>query len=130
MKHCLLIIFTLLLSAPSLSFAQAAVEFPVKRIDMGTISEDTDSVSCVFQVVNTGDAPLLIEGVYVSCGCVEATHSKSPIEPGKSGTITATIFPEGYSGVLLKSLYVYTNTYPRKNVIRVKANVVPPEEKE
>lgn len=101
-------------------FAQAAVEFPTKTIDIGTVCENVDSVNCVFQVVNRGDAPLFIEGVYVSCGCVRATHSKDAIMPNESGTVTATLFPKGQDGRFLKSIYVYTNTIPRKNVVRLK----------
>ena len=116
-----LMTYLFLLAAPGALFAQAAVEFPVKTLDAGIVYEDADSVECVFEVVNKGDAPLLIQGVYVSCGCVNATHSKETIMPGKSGTVTATLFPKGRSGKFLKSLYVYTNTIPRKHTLRLKA---------
>lgn len=122
MKHHLFLIYAILsFAAPGALFAQAAVEFPVKTLDAGIVYEDADSVDCVFEVVNKGDAPLLIQGVYVSCGCVNATHSKDPIMPGKSGTVTATLFPKGQSGRFLKTIYVYTNTTPRKNIVRLKA---------
>lgn len=130
MRLRLLFIFAFLLSATSLLFAQAAAEFPAKTIDIGTVCEDADSVNCVFRVVNRGDAPLFIEGVYVSCGCVKATHSKDAIMPGESGTVTATLFPKGQGGRFLKSIYVYTNTIPRKNVVRLKAFITEPEKKE
>ncbi len=61
MRLKLLFTFALLLSVPGLLLAQAAVEFPVKTLDIGKISEDTDSVNGVFRVVNRGDAPLFIE---------------------------------------------------------------------
>lgn len=130
MRLKLLFTFALLLSVPGLLLAQAAVEFPVKTLDIGKISEDTDSVNGVFRVVNRGDAPLFIEGVYVSCGCVKATHSTGAIMPGESGTVTATLFPEGREGQFLKSIYVYTNTIPRKNVIRLKAFITEPKKKQ
>lgn len=123
-----LMTYLFLLAAPAMLLAQAAVEFPVRTLDIGTVYEDADSVSGVFKVVNKGDAPLLIEGVYVSCGCVSATHSKEPIMPGESGTVTATLFPEGRNGRFLKSIYVYTNTIPRKNVVRLKADITEPKE--
>lgn len=122
--------FALLLSVPSMLLAQAAVEFPVKVLDIGTVCEETDSVNCTFEVVNRGDSPLFIQGVYVSCGCVKATHSTDAIMPGKSGTVTATLFPEGREGRFLKSIYVYTNTIPRKNVIRLKAFITEPKKKQ
>lgn len=124
-KH--LLIYAFLLLTPCMMFAQAAVEFPVKVLDIGTINEDTDSVNCVFEVVNKGDIPLIILGVYVSCGCVKATHSKESIKPGESGTVTATLFPKGQSGRFLKTIYVYTNTIPRKNIVRLKAFITEPD---
>lgn len=127
MKLHLIFIYIILLVTPAVSLAQAAVEFPVKVLDMGTINENTDSVNCVFEVVNKGDSPLAIEGVYVSCGCVKATHSKESIKPGESGTVTATLFPKGQSGRFLKTIYVYTNTIPRKNIVRLKAFITEPD---
>ena len=105
--------------------AQSAVQFPVRTYDFGTITEDTDSVTCKIDVVNSGNKPLIIEGVHVNCGCVSATNSTRPIAPGGKGYITATLYPKGKEGTTLKSIYVYTNTIPRKNVVRVKAFVVP-----
>lgn len=130
MRHQFLFAIAFLLAAPNLLLAQAAVEFPAKTIDIGNVAEDTDSVNCVFNVANRGDAPLLIEGVHVSCGCVKATHSKEPIMPGKSGTVTATLYPKGHSGRFLKSIYIYTNTIPRKNVLRLKAVITEPGKKQ
>lgn len=130
MRRRILFAFALLLSVPSMLLAQAAVEFPVKVLDIGTVCEETDSVNCTFEVVNRGDAPLFIQGVYVSCGCVKATHSTDAIMPGKSGTVTATLFPEGREGRFLKSIYVYTNTIPRKNVVRLKAFITEPKKKQ
>lgn len=130
MKLHLIFIYIILLVTPAVSLAQAAVEFPVKVLDMGTINENTDSVNCVFEVVNKGDSPLAIEGVYVSCGCVKATHSKESIKPGESGTVTATLFPKGQSGRFLKTIYVYTNTIPRKNIVRLKAFITEPDKRQ
>ena len=105
--------------------AQAKVEYPVKMYDFGTIAQSCDSVSCNFEVTNIGNEPLVIEGVYVRCGCVSATHSTYPIKPGEKGYVTATLYPQGQENTVLKSIYVYTNTFPRKNVLRVKALVSP-----
>lgn len=130
MKHTLLLIYTFLLLAPSLLPAQAVVEFPAKTIDIGTVYEDADSVNCTFEVVNKGDAPLLIQGVHLKCGCVKATYSKDSIMPGMRGYVTATLFPKGYPGRFIKSIYIYTNTIPRKNILRLKAFISEPPEKQ
>ncbi len=116
-----------LLMLPAMLAAQAVVHFPKKMYDFGEVSEAADSVMCVFDVVNAGDKPLHIEGVYVSCGCTSATHSSEAIEPGKKGAVYVSFFPKDLDGRYLKSIYVYTNTLPRKNVVRIKAKVVPPK---
>ena len=121
----LLCILLFLLLQPSLLVAQAVVQFPKKVYDFGEVCEATDSVTCTFEVVNAGDKPLHIEGVYVSCGCTSATHSREAIAPGKKGAVYVSFFPKDLDGRYLKSIYVYTNTIPRKNVVRIKARVVP-----
>jgi hypothetical protein len=39
-------------------------------------------VTHVFEVVNTGTAPLLLENVQASCGCTTPEWSRDPIAPG------------------------------------------------
>ncbi len=124
MSKPLCILFCLLV-LPSVLVAQAVVQFPKKVYDFGEVSEAADSVSCVFDVVNAGDRPLHIEGVYVSCGCTSVTHSHEAISPGEKGAVYVSFFPKDLDGRYLKSIYVYTNTSPRKNVVRIKAKVVP-----
>jgi hypothetical protein len=122
-RHLLFILSCLLL--PQVAQAQAVVEFPKKVHDFGAVSEKTDSVTCVFDVVNAGDLPMAIEGVYVSCGCTSAVHSKDVIAPGEKGYVYVTFYPKDLDGRYLKTIYVYTTTRPRKNYVRIKATVVP-----
>ena len=42
MKLHLIFIYIILLVAPVVSLAQTVVEFPVKTIDIGNVTEDTD----------------------------------------------------------------------------------------
>ena len=125
MLRNLLFIIMCLFALPESMVAQAVVEFPKKVHDFGAVSEKTDSVTCVFDVVNAGDLPMVIEGVYVSCGCTSATHSKEVIAPGEKGYVYITFYPKDLDGRYLKTIYVYTNTIPRKNHVRIKAVVVP-----
>lgn len=112
---------------PSILAAQAVVQLPKKVHDFGEVYEDSDSVICTFDVINAGDRPMHIEGVYVSCGCTAATFSKEAVAPGKKGHIYVSFFPKDLQGKYLKSIYIYTNTLPRKNVVRIKALVTPPK---
>ena len=123
-RHLLFIIMCLF-ALPGAIVAQAVVEFPKKVHDFGAVSEKADSVTCVFDVVNAGDLPMAIEGVYVSCGCTSATHSKDVIPPGDKGYVYVSFYPKDLDGRYLKTIYVYTTTRPRKNYVRIKATVVP-----
>ena len=125
MLRNLFFVFMYLFALPGSMVAQAVAEFPKKVHDFGAVSEKTDSVTCVFDVVNAGDLPMAIEGVYVSCGCTSATHSKDVIPPGDKGYVYVSFYPKDLGGRYLKTIYVYTTTRPRKNYVRIKATVVP-----
>ena len=125
MLRNLLFIIMCLFALPGYMAAQSVVEFPKKVHDFGVVPEKTDSVTCVFDVVNAGDLPMAIEGVYVSCGCTSAVHSKDLIAPGEKGYVYVTFYPKDLDGRYLKTIYVYTTTRPRKNYVRIKATVVP-----
>ena len=125
MLRNLFFIFMCLFALPGAMVAQAVVEFPKKVHDFGAVSEKTDSVTCVFDVVNAGDLPMAIEGVYVSCGCTSAVNSKDVIAPCEKGYVYVTFYPKDLDGRYLKTIYVYTTTRPRKNYVRIKATVVP-----
>ena len=58
--------------------------------DFGTIKQANGSVSAVFTITNNTKAPVLISGVRTSCGCTAPDWTKAPIEPKKTGTVTAT----------------------------------------
>ena len=122
-RHLLFILSCLLL--PQVAQAQAVAEYPKKVHDFGVVPENSDSVACEFKVANVGDKPLVIEGVYVSCGCTSATYSKEAVAPGDSAVVYVSFFPKDLDGRYLKTIYVYTNTIPRKNFVRIKAVVVP-----
>jgi len=77
--------------------------------DFGQIGETDGMVEYVFKVQNTGDAPLIIKDVQASCGCTKPEWTKTPIEPGKEGVVIVGFNPTGNSGVVTKSLTVYTN---------------------
>ena len=125
MLRNLFFVFMCLFALPGTMVAQSVVEFPKKVHDFGAVSEKADSVTCVFDVVNAGDLPMAIEGVYVSCGCTSATHSKDVIPPGDKGYVYVSFYPKDLDGRYLKTIYVYTTTRSRKNYVRIKATVVP-----
>jgi hypothetical protein len=120
-----IICIALAMMSAAVAMAQAVVKFPHKIYDFGEVMGNVDSVTCSFDIVNAGKSPLIIEGVYVKCGCTQASHSKKAIKPGGKGYVYVTFYPKGREGTYLKSIYVYTNTSPRKNILRIKAFVKP-----
>lgn len=44
-------------------------------------------VTHVFDIVNTGSSPLLLENVQASCGCTTPEWSRDPIAPGATASI-------------------------------------------
>ena len=88
-------------------YAQAT--FPEKTYDFGIIKEENGPVNTTFEVVNTGNKPLLIIDVAVSCGCTTREFTKRPIAPGKSGKIKVYYNPAGRPGAFKKDIKVRTN---------------------
>ena len=62
-----------------------------------------------FTITNTGNFPLVILRVSVSCGCTNVTWDKQPVEPGKMATIHVEMTPDE-TGVFRKTIVVYSNT--------------------
>ncbi|MFN8251427.1 MAG: DUF1573 domain-containing protein [Ferruginibacter sp.] len=60
-----------------------------ETIDMGKIKQGVPATA-TFVVTNIGKEPLIIEQASPTCGCTIGDYTKSPIAPGKTGTITAT----------------------------------------
>jgi Protein of unknown function (DUF1573) len=59
--------------------------------------------TATFVVTNIGTEPLLIETASPTCGCTISDYTKSPIAPGKTGTIKAT-YNAANLGVFHKTL--------------------------
>lgn len=63
--------------------------FAPQSIQLGTLKQGVPATA-TFTVTNTSSRALTIEKVIPACGCTLADYTKSPIPPGKTGTITAT----------------------------------------
>lgn len=87
------------------------IEFTEKDYNWGKV-EAGEVVKHVFIVSNAGTANLLISNVHPSCGCTTAGDwTKTPIEPGKTGTIPVQFNSARYSSSvpLTKAIDVYSN---------------------
>lgn len=119
---------TFLLSALACLFALVAfaqgeeqyadIQFDKLSYDFGTFSEKDGSQSCTFTFTNTGNAPLVINQAYASCGCTVATYTKDPVQPGESGTVEVTYNGKGKTaGHFKKTISIRSNA--KKEVVRL-----------
>lgn len=121
MKKIALWIAAFILSC-SMAFAQQdeLVSFNEITHDFGTIYEKDGRVTCDFIITNKSSEPLLIKRVSASCGCTTPSWTKHPIEPGQSGTVTASFNPKGQSSSFSKTVSVYTNLKEEPYRLRIK----------
>lgn len=68
-------------------------------------------VTVDFTINNTGDQPLVLSNVTVSCACAVVDWTKSPIAPGDKGVVSAT-FDAEMLGRFHKSVGIYSNATP------------------
>lgn len=61
----------------------------VETYNFGKIKQNVPATA-IFIVTNIGKEPLLIDQATPTCGCTISDYTKSPIAPGKTGTIKAT----------------------------------------
>lgn len=85
------------------------IAFQATKHDFGTIKQEDGDVTAYFEFTNTGNAPLLISNVRTSCGCTRPTWPTHPIEPGQSGTISATYRASTRPNYFQKTITVYSN---------------------
>lgn len=103
---------------------KAVISIPEKEYNFGKIKESEGKVSHVFEIKNTGNAPLVLTRVMSSCGCTVPTYTKEPIAPGKSSKITVTYDPEGRVYPFVKTVSIYSNGKEGPEVITIKGEVV------
>jgi hypothetical protein len=91
--------------------------------DFGTIGEDNGNVSAVFIITNNTNAPIVLTNVKASCGCTTPSWTKEPVEPGKTGEVTATYSPKGRPGPFDKTVTITTNGNPERLTVHIKGTV-------
>ena len=88
----------------------AEINFEVTKIDLGTFSEKDGEQKCSFMFTNTGNAPLVINQAFASCGCTVPTYTKDPVKPGEQGKIDVTYNGKGkFPGHFNKTITIRSN---------------------
>ena len=89
---------------------QAEIKFDTLRANLGTFTEKESVQKCTFTFTNVGDAPLIINQAFASCGCTVPTYTKDPVKPGESGKIDVTYNGKGkFPGHFSKTITIRSN---------------------
>ncbi|HLN53033.1 MAG TPA: DUF1573 domain-containing protein [Lentimicrobium sp.] len=103
------------------------LEFEKDFYDFGKIIQG-EKVSYSFKFENKGKSDLIISKVTTSCGCTVGDYPRTPIKPGASGNVEVKFDSENRRGFQNKTITVLSNAQPSTNLLRIKAQVVLPEE--
>ena len=99
------------------------VEFDKTVHDFGDISVNDGPQTCTFTVKNVGKEPIAIYEVVTSCGCTDASWTREPLQPGKTGTISATYKNEDGPVPFDKTLTVYIAGVSKPIILRLRGLV-------
>lgn len=103
------------------------IEFERDIYDFGRIIQG-EKVSYNFKFINNGKSDLIITKVTSSCGCTVGDFTRKPIKPGESEKIEVKFDSENRRGIQNKTVTVLSNAQPSTSTLRIKAQVVLPEE--
>ena len=100
-----------------------AITFEEIIHDFGDINQG-DKVEFVFNFENTGDAPLIITNVKVTCGCTATDWPRDQVMPGDQSSITVQFNSAGKKGRQNKVITVVSNASSPLNQVTIAANVL------
>jgi len=103
------------------------MKFETDFHDFGRVIQG-EKVSFGFRFTNTGKSDLIISGVSTSCGCTVPDFPKAPVKPGESHKIDVKFDSEGRRGFQNKTITISSNAQPATQIVRIKAEVILPEE--
>ena len=103
------------------------LEFEQDFHDFGRVIQG-EKVSFSFKFRNSGKSDLIISRVSSSCGCTVPDFPKTPIKPGETHKIDVKFDSENRRGFQNKTITIISNTQPNSQILRIKAQVILPEE--
>ena len=98
------------------------IKFESQTVNYGRIEKGSDGTR-EFKFTNVGKSPLKITRVKSSCGCTIPTYPKTQIMPGESDIIKVK-YNTKKVGKFSKTVSIFTNTVPDRNVLRIKGTVI------
>ena len=108
------------------SIPGAAFTFEEDVYNFGDIHQG-DVVEHTFVFENSGDEPLIITNVKVTCGCTATDWSRDPIPPGEQSRLTVKFNSTGKMGQQNKVITIVSNATNPLAMVRIVTNVLPKE---
>ncbi len=99
----------------------AAICFHGHKCDLGEINPQKYLIKFVYH--NSGDRPLVITKVMVSCSCASPQWSKKPLQPGVRDTLSVYFDPRNKTGKAASSIFVFSNAGEKPEIVRIEAIV-------
>ena len=121
-KSILFLICLCLITMANQLYAQGTLKFEKETHDFGKVAQGVPA-SYEFKFKNTGTEPVVISNVQASCGCTTPEWTKTPVLPGKSGSIKAS-YNAAAMGAFNKSITVTSNGTNATQVLYIKGTVV------
>ncbi len=107
MNRYILMIICAAITSPS--FAQPQIRVLGDTVcDFDTIYQG-EKREAIFEIMNTGNQPLLVQNIESSCGCTAALMSADLIAPNATARLVANFDSKGLLGPMQKVVYVRTN---------------------
>lgn len=85
----------------------AQIDFSTVEVDLGELVAG-EIIEYKFNFKNTGNEPLIIQRIDVSCGCTTTSFTKEPVKSGESGSINVVFDSTGFRGLQIKTVTVHS----------------------
>lgn len=121
------ILFAILILNSALGFGQAAEFFVEDPLHKFPKTNEGDTLSHTFVVVNKGTAPLIITEAKVACPCTKVQFPDT-IPPGTTDSIVVSFDTNGKYYQQDRRIILFTNTKKKMEELRFKVFVVPKED--
>ncbi len=104
------------------------ISWDAKTFDFGQLKQG-EKTTTSYSFTNTGDAPLVISNVQITCGCTATEWSRRPLAPKETSKITVTFNSAGKMGRQNKIITVISNAEKIEEQLTLSGVVLPADTK-
>lgn len=102
--------------------SMTTAELDISQLDFGDLSIGV-SQQRIVNLKNTGNKPLIVQDVVVSCGCTKVKYPQTPIMPGETGEVVVSYDPDKKGG-FHKTVTLYCNAKQSPLKLSIRGRVV------